>query len=126
MKCPSSNAPVSLGALAAAMQAIEVEKILAHDWERVPVGQEVQLAHAIPIDQVIAAVLSPHQAGGDVIGSPSAAALQQLGADGLAQLGQTGRRTVASLAFTKRAHSGFYDVTRRGEVRLARAERTFG
>ena len=36
-----SNAPGSLGALAAAMQAIELEKILAHDWERVAVGSEV-------------------------------------------------------------------------------------
>jgi molybdopterin/thiamine biosynthesis adenylyltransferase len=31
----------SLGALAAAVQAIEVEKILANDWERVAVGHEV-------------------------------------------------------------------------------------
>lgn len=36
-----TNAPGSLGALAAAMQAIEVEKILADDWERVAVGHEV-------------------------------------------------------------------------------------
>lgn len=38
-----TNAPGTLGALAAAMQAIEIEKILAGDWERVAVGQEVLL-----------------------------------------------------------------------------------
>ena len=36
-----TNAPGSLGALAAAMQAIELEKILARDWERVAIGSEV-------------------------------------------------------------------------------------
>ena len=38
-----TNAPASLGALAAAMQAIEIGKILAGDWERVAVGREVML-----------------------------------------------------------------------------------
>lgn len=38
-----TNAPVSLGALAAALQAVEVEKILAGDWARVAVGHEVLL-----------------------------------------------------------------------------------
>lgn len=36
-----TNAPVSLGALAAALQAVELEKILAGDWARVAVGHEV-------------------------------------------------------------------------------------
>ncbi len=40
-EAPPTNAPGSLGALAAAMQAIELEKILARDWERVAVGNEV-------------------------------------------------------------------------------------
>lgn len=38
-----SNAPANLGALAAAMQAIEIEKIFAGDWERVAVGREVMI-----------------------------------------------------------------------------------
>ncbi len=36
-----SHSPSSLGALAAALQAIEVEKILAGDWERAACGSEV-------------------------------------------------------------------------------------
>jgi len=36
-----TNAPASLGALAAAMQALELEKIFADAWEHVPVGREI-------------------------------------------------------------------------------------
>jgi len=36
-----TNAPASLGALAAALQAIECQKILAGDWARVAVGRQV-------------------------------------------------------------------------------------
>ena len=36
-----TNAPASLGALAASLQAIEIEKILAGDWARVAVDREV-------------------------------------------------------------------------------------
>jgi hypothetical protein len=36
-----SGAPASLGALASSMQAIEIEKILASDWERVAVDREI-------------------------------------------------------------------------------------
>ena len=43
IEAASTNAPASLGALASAMQAIEIEKILAGDWLRVAVGHEVML-----------------------------------------------------------------------------------
>jgi molybdopterin/thiamine biosynthesis adenylyltransferase len=41
IEAPPSNAPGSLCSLAAAFQAIEMEKILADDWQRVASGREV-------------------------------------------------------------------------------------
>ena len=39
----ASNAPASLGALAAALQAVELEKILAGDWAHAAAGHEVMI-----------------------------------------------------------------------------------